>query len=200
MTTAATSFVFSNASTRTRNSFGRSASASQMVDRLFSAALHRGSAQRSSDGAVTTATDGEGVAAASPTSDRRRRDFTTIRVVVEDAPPAHAARGAPVRRLDVPDRRSPAVDRGPKHEGRGPLVVHAAVQARPGEPRGIVHRTLHTYKQGPLRSIALDHDLPKISIQSSLESPKNRRMRRRRLSDTRPIPEGVQEPISIRKK
>ena len=131
MTTAATSFVFSNASTRTRNSFGRSASASQMVDRLFSAALHRGSAQRSSDGAVTTATDGEGVAA-SPTSDRRRRDFTTIRVVVEDAPPAHAARGAPVRLLDVPDRRPPAVDRGPKHEGRGPLVVHAAVQARPG--------------------------------------------------------------------
>ena len=57
MTTAATSFVFSNASTRTRSSFGRSASASQMVDRLFSAALHRGSAQRSPDGAVTTATD-----------------------------------------------------------------------------------------------------------------------------------------------
>ena len=52
MTTAATSFVFSNASTRTRSSFGRSASASQMVDRLFSAALHRGSAQRSPDGAV----------------------------------------------------------------------------------------------------------------------------------------------------
>ena len=38
-----------------------------------------------------------------------------------------------------------------------------------------------TYKQGPLRSTALDHDLPKISIQSSLESPKYRRMRRRRL-------------------
>ena len=67
MTTAATSFVFSNASTRTRSSFGRSASASQMVDRLFSAALHRGPAQRSSDGAVTTATGDEGVAAASPT-------------------------------------------------------------------------------------------------------------------------------------
>ena len=57
VTTAATSFLFSNASTRTRSSFGRSASASQMVDRLFSAALHRGSAQRSPDGAVTTATD-----------------------------------------------------------------------------------------------------------------------------------------------
>ena len=30
--------------------------------------------------------------------------------------------------------------------------------------------SVHTYKQGPLRSIALDHDLPKISIQSSLGS------------------------------
>ena len=37
--------------------------------------------------------------------------------------------------------------------------------------------SVHTYKQGPLRSIALDHDLPKISIQSSLESPKYYRMR-----------------------
>ena len=83
VTTAATSFLFSNASTRTRSSFGRSASASQMVDRLFSAALHRGSAQRSSDGAVTTATGDEGVAAAAPTSDRRRRDFTAVRVVVD---------------------------------------------------------------------------------------------------------------------
>ena len=44
-------------------------------------------------------------------------------MVVEDAPPAHAARGAPVRLLDVPDRRPPAVDRVPKHEGRGPLIV-----------------------------------------------------------------------------
>ena len=59
---------------------------------------------------------------------------------------------------------------------------------------------VHTYKQGPLRSIALDRDLPKISIQSSLESTKRCRMRRRRLSDTRPIPEGVREPICIRKK
>ena len=48
--------------------------------------------------------------------------------------------------------------------------------------------------------ISLAHDLPKISIQSSLESPKNRRMRRRRLPDPRPISEGVREPIYIRKK
>ena len=60
--------------------------------------------------------------------------------------------------------------------------------------------SVHTYKQGPLRSIALDHDLPKISIQSSLGSSKYGRMRRRRLPDPRPIPEGVREPIYIRKK
>ena len=41
---------------------------------------------------------------------------------------------------------------------------------------------------------------PRFGIQSSLESPKHRRMRRRRLPDPRPIPEGVQEPICIRKK
>ena len=53
---------------------------------------------------------------------------------------------------------------------------------------------------GPLRSIALDHDLPKFWIQSSLESTKYCRMRRKRLPDPRPIPEGVREPIYIRKK
>ena len=37
-------------------------------------------------------------------------------------------------------------------------------------------------------------------IQSSLESPKHRRMRPRRLPDPRPVPEGVREPIYIRKK
>ena len=60
--------------------------------------------------------------------------------------------------------------------------------------------SVHTYKQGPLRSIALDHDLPKISIQSSLGSTKHRRMRRKRLSDPRPIPERVRGPICPRKK
>ncbi len=60
--------------------------------------------------------------------------------------------------------------------------------------------SVHTYKQGPLRSSALDHDLPKISIQSSLESPKNRRMRPTRLPDPKPIREGAREPIYIRKK
>ena len=60
--------------------------------------------------------------------------------------------------------------------------------------------SVHTHKQGPLRSIALDRDLPKISIQSSLESTKLSRMRHRRLPDPRPIPEDVLEPIYIRKK
>ena len=40
----------------------------------------------------------------------------------------------------------------------------------------------------------------KFWIQSSLESPKHRRMRPRRLPDPRPIPEGVHEPICIHKK
>ena len=46
----------------------------------------------------------------------------------------------------------------------------------------------------------LCHKMPRFSIQSSLESLKHRRMRRRRLPDPRPIPEGVREPIYIRKK
>ena len=46
----------------------------------------------------------------------------------------------------------------------------------------------------------LHHDPPKFSIQSSLGSSKHGRMRRRRLPDPRPIPEGVREPIYIRKK
>ena len=60
--------------------------------------------------------------------------------------------------------------------------------------------SVHTYKQGPLRSTALVYDLPKFWIQSSLASPKRWRMRRRRLPDPRPTPEGVRAPIYIRKK
>ncbi len=47
---------------------------------------------------------------------------------------------------------------------------------------------------------SLGHGLSKFWIQSSLGSPKLSRMRRRRLPDPRPIPEGVLEPIYIRKK
>ena len=42
--------------------------------------------------------------------------------------------------------------------------------------------------------------MPRFWIQSSLESPKRRRMRRRLLPDPRPIQEGVREPIFPRKK
>ena len=61
------------------------------------------------------------------------------------------------------------------------------------------------YRWIPMRTGAqlprcLHHDPPKFWIQSSLGSPKHRRMRRRRLPDPRPIPEGVREPICIRKK
>ena len=41
---------------------------------------------------------------------------------------------------------------------------------------------------------------PRFGIQSSLGSPKNRRMRSRGPPDLRPIPEGVCEPIYIPKK
>jgi len=55
-------------------------------------------------------------------------------------------------------------------------------------------------KTGPQQCADHFYDPPKFSIQSSLESPKNRRMRSRRLPDPRPIREGVREPICIRKK
>ena len=55
-------------------------------------------------------------------------------------------------------------------------------------------------KTGPQQCADNYHDPPKFSIQSSLESTKLSRMRRRRLSDPRPIPEGVRGPICIHKK
>ena len=55
-------------------------------------------------------------------------------------------------------------------------------------------------KTGPQQCADNYHDPPKFSIQSSLESPKHRRMRCRRLSDPRPIQEGVRGPICIQKK
>ena len=82
---------------------------------------------------------------------------------------------------------------------RGSLLVGSR-RAQAPIPHARRLPSVHTYKQGPLRSIALDHDLPKISIQSSLEGPKNRRMRHKGPPDLRPIPEGVCEPIRRRKK
>ena len=99
------------------------------------------------------------------------------------------------------------------HGGRaGGILSIPAGEVSLGSPRvGTIHAqaptpharrlpSVHTYKQGPSRSIALDHHLPKISIQNSLGSSKYGRMRRRRLPDPRPIPEGAREPICIQKK
>ena len=53
---------------------------------------------------------------------------------------------------------------------------------------------------GPQQYADNYHDPPKFWIQSSLESPKLSRMRSRGPPDPRPLPEGVREPIYIRKK
>ena len=65
--------------------------------------------------------------------------------------------------------------------------------------RGRFDQWIHI-KTGPQQCADLCHDPTKFWIQSSLESTKNRRMRRKRLPDPRPIPEAVREPICIRKK
>ena len=56
--------------------------------------------------------------------------------------------------------------------------------------RGRSHRWIHI-STGPQPDIGLEHKSDNFSIQSSLGSSKYGRMRRRRLTDPRPIPEGV---------
>jgi len=65
--------------------------------------------------------------------------------------------------------------------------------------RGGFHRYMHI-STCPQPDIGPEPKSPKFWIQSSLESPKRLRMRRKRLPDPRPIREGVREPICIRKK
>ena len=65
--------------------------------------------------------------------------------------------------------------------------------------RGRFHRWIHV-RTGAQLPTDLHHDPPKFWIQSSLESPKNRRMRSRRLPTIRATPIAVREPIYIRKK
>ena len=65
--------------------------------------------------------------------------------------------------------------------------------------RGRFNRWIHI-STGPQQCAALQYKSLKFSIQSSLGSSKYGRMRRRRLTDPRPIPEGVRESIYIRKK
>ena len=73
------------------------------------------------------------------------------------------------------------------------------VRKRRRRVRGRFHRWIHI-STGAWQCADNYHDPPKFWIQSSLESPKHRRIRRRRLPDPRPTPEGVREPICIRKK
>ena len=73
------------------------------------------------------------------------------------------------------------------------------VRKRLHRVRGRFDQSIHT-STGAWQCADLCHDPPKFSIQSALESPKHCRMRRKRLTDPRPIPEGVREPIYIRKK
>ena len=65
--------------------------------------------------------------------------------------------------------------------------------------RGRFHRWIHI-STGPQPAVGPEPKSPRFWIKSSPESSKNRRMRRRRLPDLGPIPEGVQEPICPRKK
>ena len=66
-----------------------------------------------------------------------------------------------------------------------------------------MYQCFHRWMQisaGPQQCADNYHDPPNFWIQSSLESPKLSRMRPRGSLDPRPIPEGVQGPIYIRKK
>ena len=65
--------------------------------------------------------------------------------------------------------------------------------------RGSFDRWIHI-STGPQQCAEICHDPPKFSIQSTLGSSKYGHMRRSRLPDPRPIPEGVREPICMRKK
>ena len=65
--------------------------------------------------------------------------------------------------------------------------------------RGRFHRYIHI-STGPQPAIGFVHKSGKFCFQSSLKGSKSGRMRRRRLPDLGPIPEGVREPIYIHKK
>ena len=88
-----------------------------------------------------------------------------------------------------------AARRSPK--GRFWSVVD--VRKRLQRVRDPFHQSIHI-KQGAQPVNQLEPKSSKFWIQSYLGSPKNRRMRRRRLTDPRHIPEGVREPIYVRKK
>ena len=82
---------------------------------------------------------------------------------------------------------------------RGRFWSVVDVRKRLQRVRHPFHQSIHI-STGPQQCADKYHDPPKFSIQSSLGSTKHRRMRRKRLLDPRAIPEGVHEPIYIRKK
>ena len=63
---------------------------------------------------------------------------------------------------------------------------------------GCFRQCTYQYRSSPLCGAIVQ--VSQVLDPSSLGSPKNRRMRRRRLPDPRPIPEGAREPICPRKK
>ena len=73
------------------------------------------------------------------------------------------------------------------------------VRKRLHRVRGRFDQSIHT-STGAWQCAALEHKSPMFWIQSSPESSKHGRMRRRRLPDPGAVPESVREPIYIRKK
>ena len=82
---------------------------------------------------------------------------------------------------------------------RGRLGSELDMGSRLRRMRGRFHRWIHI-STGPQQFAETYNDPPKFWIKGYLGSSKRRRMRRRRLPDLGPIPEGVREPICIPKK
>ena len=82
---------------------------------------------------------------------------------------------------------------------RGRLGSVLVARKRRHRMRGRFHRWIHI-STGPQPDIGLEHKSDNFSIQRPLGSPKCWRMRPRGPPDLRPNPEGVREPIWIRKK
>ena len=103
-----------------------------------------------------------------------------------------------IRDIDGPARPAASTESCRFAVRRSPGVVLGSVLGRAQSPtphawgfRGIFRAILSA-------DIGLEPKSPRFWIQGC-ESPKNRRMRCRRLPDPRPIPEGVREPICPRK-
>ena len=106
------------------------------------------------------------------------------------------------RDIDGPDLGAASMEScrfAARRSPRGRFWSVVDVRKRLHRVRGRFDQSIHT-STGAWQCADLCHDPPKFSIQSALESPKHCRMRRKRLTDPRPIPEGVREPIYIRKK